>query len=364
MATSETHTSESQSIPIEPNSSTVRVLPLEPSDSENWESFVRSHPHGSFFHQLGWKRVMEKTYGYEPYYFLAKRGERVTGIAPAFLVSSWMTGRCLISIPFAVYGGICAEDDSSRQALVGHLERLASDLDVEYLEFRNREGGTDTNYIPNKRYATFTLSITGDTEAVYRAFPKDIRYMIRKAEKAELRALRGFDQLEQFYYLMTINLRRLGTPAFPRSLFENLIREYSDQIDLTLVYSGNEPVAGGMSFFFRDSVQPYYIGSKLEAKAVAGNNFLWWELIKLAASTGHTTFDFGRSKVGSGNYDFKKKWNPRIEPLDYQVRLFNRKEIPNFSPANPKFEFATNVWKKLPLGVTRLVGPRVVRWFP
>ena len=163
---------------------------------------------------------------------------------------------------------------------------------------------------------------------------------------------------------MTINLRRLGTPAFPRDLFENLVREYPGQIDLTVVYSGDEPVAGGMSFFFRNSMQPYYIGSEEKAKALAGNNFLWWELIKLAAETGHAIFDFGRSKIGSGNYDFKKKWNPRIETLDYQIRLFRRKEMPNFSPTNQKFELATNVWKKLPLGLTRLVGPRVVRWFP
>jgi len=364
MATPETAVAESHLHPDRPNSEMIRVCPLEQSDTSNWDSFVLSHPSGSFFHQSGWKRVMEKTYGYESHYLLAKRGDRITGIAPAFLVSSWMTGRCLISIPFAVYGGICAEDDMSRQALIGHLEQLAANLGVEYLEFRNREGGIDKNYIPNARYATFTLPISSDTEAVYRAFPKDIRYMIRKAEKAGLRAQRGFDQLDHFYRLMTINLRRLGTPAFPRELFENLVREYPGQIDLTLVYSGDEPVAGGMSFFFRKSMQPYYIGSEEKAKALAGNNFLWWELIKLAAGTGHTIFDFGRSKIGSGNYDFKKKWNPRIEILDYQVRLFRRKEMPNFSPTNPKFELATNVWKKLPLGLTRLVGPRVVRWFP
>lgn len=349
---------------VEESPSALHVRPLEESDSREWDRFVQAHPRGTFFHQIAWKRVMEKTYGYRPYYFLAARGDRVTGIAPAFLTSSWMTGKRLISIPFAVYGGICAADDATEQALLAHLEQLASDIGAEYIELRNRDGGTKENYIANHRYATFTLPITADTEAVYRAFPKDIRYMIRKAEKANLRTQRGFDQLEQFYELMTINLRRLGTPAFPRSLFENLVREYPEQVDLTLVYSGNTPVCGGMSFLFRDTLQPYYIGSKEEAKALAANNFLWWQLIKLAAETGHTTFDFGRSKLNSGNYEFKKKWNPRIELLDYQIRLLRRKHAPDFSPANPKFEFATNMWKKLPLGVTRIFGPRLVRWFP
>ncbi len=341
-----------------------RVLAFEESDCAEWDRFVVSHPRATFFHQLAWKRVMEKTYGYQPCYFCCKRGDRITGIAPAFLVSSWMTGRCLMSLPFAVYGGVCAEDQETERALISRLEELAAKLDVEYLELRNRKGQIDNKYIANERYATFTLPVTKDTRAVYDAFPKDIRYMLRKAEKAGLRAEHGFDQLEQFHRLMTINLRRLGTPAFPRAVYENLIREYPGQIDLTLVYLGEEAIAGGMSFIFRDWMQPYYVGSEEKAKALAANNFLWWEMIRFAASKGLTTFDFGRSKKGSGNFDFKKKWNPRIENLNYQVRLFRRKEMPNFSPANPKFEFAANVWKKMPIGLTRALGPRVVRWFP
>lgn len=342
----------------------VRVVPLGESDGPAWDLFVRSHVDGTFFHQLGWKSVMEKTYGYKPYYFCAKQGERITGIAPAFLISNWMTGRCLISLPFAVYGGICAENEESERALASQLETLANDLHVSYLELRNRRGCIRAGYHPNTRHSTFTLPLVRDTDVVYKAFPKDIRYMLRKAEKAGLRSRRGFDQLDSFYELMTINLRRLGTPAFPKRLFENLISEYPGQVDLTVIYAGNQPVCGGMSFFFREWIQPYYIGSKEEAKALAANNFLWWELIKLGASTGHSTFDFGRSKKNSGNYDFKKKWNPHIEDLSYQVRLVRRKEAPDFSPMSPKFELATNIWKKMPLGLTRAIGPHVVRWFP
>lgn len=348
----------------ETSAAPVRVVPLQESRETEWDRFVLAHPKGSFFHQLGWKRVMEKTYGYEPRYFCATRGERITGIAPAILVSSWITGRRLLSLPFAVYGGVCAEDAESEQALVSRLEEQACELEVEYLELRDRKGSVRSGYHANLGYTTFTLPLAADTGAVYKALPKDIRYMIRKGEKAGLRARRGFDQLDEFYRLMTINLRRLGTPAFPRALFENLIREYPGQVDLTVVYSGDEAVAGGMSFFFREWMQPYYIGSLEKAKALAANNFLWWELIKLAAGTGCTTFDFGRSKKESGNYEFKKKWNPQIDTLNYQVRLVRRKSLPNFSPANPKFELATNLWKRMPLGLTRMIGPHLVRWFP
>ena len=353
--------------PTEPgihSASPIRTLPLEARAHVQWDRFVYGHPRGTFFHQISWMRVMEKTYGYRPTYFYAERDGQITGIAPSFLVSNWLSGRCLISLPFAVYGGVCAADSASEEALINRLEELAQENDVEYLELRNRDGGIRPGYHENNRYATFTIPLVPDARKLYSEFPKDIRYMIRKGEKAGLKVRRGFDEIDSFYRLMTINLRRLGTPAFPRALFQNLIQEYTNQVDLTLVYAGDKPVAGGMSFFFRDWMQPYYIGSVEEAKGLAANNFLWWKLIEHAAETGHSTFDFGRSKKASGNFDFKKKWNPRIESLSYQVRLVRRTEVPNFSPANPKFELATNLWKKMPLGFTRVIGPRVVRWFP
>jgi FemAB-related protein (PEP-CTERM system-associated) len=360
---------ESSAIPlpaIAPDSSLQRlsIHLLETDDEKEWDQFVLKHPDGSPFHQMGWKRAVQRTYRFRPLYFFAKRGSRITGIAPAFLTSNWLTGRCLLSTPFAVYGGVIAEDIESESLLVARLEELAMEHKVQYLELRNRKQRELSGYLPNQRYATFTLPLVSDSDALYGALPKDIRYMIRKGEKAGLRVRHGLDQLDSFYRLMTINLRRLGTPAFPRAWFENLLQELHGQTSLSVVYDGEVAVAAGMSLSFREWMQPYYIGSLDEAKKVGANNFLWWELMKLAAENGHRHFDFGRSKTGSGNFDFKKKWKPNIEPLNYQVRLFERKDAPNFSPANPKFQMATNIWKSIPLSLTRIVGPRVIRWFP
>lgn len=342
----------------------IRIVPLSSEWQKEWDRFVLEHPEGTFFHQTAWKRVMERTYGYDAQYLCAISEGRVRGVAPAFLISNWVMGKCLLSLPFAVYGGVCAADPATERLLVNSLEKVAEEKRVQHLELRERSGCLREGYVANARYSTFTMPLRRNTDELYKSLPKDIRYMIRKGEKAGLHTRRGSEQLDVFHRLMTINLRRLGTPAFPKNLFENLIREYPGQIDLTVVYSGDMPVAGGMSFLFRDCFQPYYIGSLEEAKTLAANNFLWWELIKLAAETGHTTFDFGRSKNGSGNFDFKKKWSPKIEALNYQVRLMRRKKAPNFSPTNPKFELAGNIWKKMPLGISRVLGPRIVRWFP
>ena len=346
------------------SSAPVVVRAFESEDAERWDRFVLEHPAGTFFHQMAWKRVVEKTFDHQAQYVYGERDGRIVAVAPVFMVSNWMVGRCLVSSPLASYGGVCAEDPEAEKALLEFLKRQAQERQVDYLELRNPVGGTLPGFVPNPRYSSFSMALSKDPEAVLKGLPKDIRYMIRKAEKADLRVRRGPELLDEFYRLFTINMRRLGTPVFPRALFVNLLEEFGKQIDVLVVYAGSEPVASAVSFLFRDTMHPYYIGGLPLARTLAANNFLWWELIKFAAQSGMSTFDFGRSKKGTGAYAFKKKWNPKITNLDYQVFLVRRKTAPNFSPANPKFEVATQVWSRLPLWLTNRLGPRVVRWIP
>lgn len=342
----------------------VRVEPFTEGDSTRWDCFVQAQRGGSFFHQVGWKRVMEETFGYRSCYLFAERGGRITGVLPVFSVSNWIIGRCLISVPFGVYGGICADDPESEQALLAELKQRALAEQVDYLELRHRNGGLLPDFHPNQRYATFTIPLGRDPQTIFKALPKDIRYMIRKGEKAGLRVRRGFDQLEALYHLFALNMQRHGTPVFPRRYFHKLLEEFPGQIDLMLVYADSRPVAGAMSFLFRDTMQPYYVGATADAGTLAANDFMWWQMIKYAAETGRRCFDFGRSKKNTGSFAFKMKWNPQVEALDYQVYLVRRKDPPNFSPTNPKFEKAIRAWRMLPLGLTQWIGPHLVRWFP
>jgi len=346
------------------SSAPLVVRALESQDAERWDRFVLQHPAGTFFHQLAWKRVLEKTFNHQARYLYGERDGRIVAVAPAFMVSNWMVGKCLVSSPLASYGGIIAEDLEAEMALLECLKRQAQEQQVDYLELRNRGGGTLPGFVPNPRYSSFSMALSKDPEAVLKGLPKDIRYMIRKAEKADLRVRRGPELLDEFYRLFAINMRRLGTPVFPRALFVNLLEEFGKQIDVLVVYAGSEPVASAVSFLFRGTMHPYYIGGLPVARDLAANNFLWWELMKFASQSGMNTFDFGRSKKGTGAYAFKKKWNPKITDLSYQVFLVKRKTAPNFSPANPKFELATQVWSRLPLWLANRLGPRVVSWIP
>jgi FemAB-related protein (PEP-CTERM system-associated) len=332
--------------------------------AQRWDTFVLRASGGSLFHLVSWKRVIEKTFGYRACYIYAERDGEITGVAPVFSISNWVMGQCLLSTPFAVYGGICAADSESENALVQHLKLIAHSERTDYLELRYRKRDPLPDFSPIARYVTFTAPLSSDPEANLKRLPRDTRYMIRKSISAGLRSQGGLDQLGDFYKLFTYSMKRLGTPVFPCALFENLMQEFEGKVDLLLVYSNAKPLAGVFSFIFRDVILPYYAGASAEAAPLAANNFMYWELMKRASAKGIRHFDFGRSKKGTGAYAFKTQWSMNIEPLDYQVHLVRRKDLPNFSPLNPNFELATRLWRKMPLPLTAWIGPRVVRWFP
>jgi len=329
-----------------------------------WDEFVRNNPGGTPFHLTAWKRCIEETYGYKSQYFYVERDGKITAVVPVFSVSNWITGQCLLSTPFAVYGGVCSDDAESENVLVQHLQRLGESQSVEYLELRYKKHTPREGFSPVSRYATFTAELSSDSEANLKRLPKDTRYMIRKAAKSPLRGQHGIDQLDAFYRLFCQSMKRLGTPVFPLSLFKNLIEEFDPAVDLYIVYLGTDPVAGVFSLFYRDTIFPYYAGATQNANSLAANNFMYWELMKYAVERGCRKFDFGRSKLGTGAYNFKSQWNMDVHVLDYQVYLIKRKDIPNFSPINPKFDLATRIWKRVPESLANWIGPRVVRWFP
>jgi FemAB-related protein (PEP-CTERM system-associated) len=342
----------------------VRVHSFKPDIAPDWDRFVLAQPHGTLFHLTAWKQAIEATFSYDPCYVYAERGGQITGVAPVFLISNWIEGRCLLSTPFAVYGGICAADAESENALIAHLKDLAQSRKVEHLELRYRTHEDIAGFSRNSLYVTFTTTIARDPDANLKRLPRDTRYMIRKAAKAGLCVERGIEKIDDFYRLFAHSMKRLGTPVLPHSFFLNLLSEFKGSADLLLVYSGSKPVAGVFYFVHRDTILPYYAGCSDEATRLAANNFMYWELLKYAAEIGMREFDFGRSKRGTGSFDFKTQWNMSVQPLDYQVLLVQRKEMPNFSPVNPKFELAARVWRQLPSPLATWLGPHVVRWFP
>jgi FemAB-related protein (PEP-CTERM system-associated) len=192
------------------------------------------------------------------------------------------------------------------------------------------------------------------------AIPRKQRAMVRKGMKHELVGeLDG--GVERFFPIYSDSVRRLGTPVFGRRYFEALMTEFGRDCEVLTVTRDGEPVSSVLSFYFRDQVLPYYGGGTEQAREVAGYDFLYWDLMRRACERGYRVFDYGRSKVGTGSYSFKKNWGFEPEPLHYEYHLVRAKAVPDINPLNPKYRLFIAAWKHLPLPVANLLGPMISR---
>jgi FemAB-related protein (PEP-CTERM system-associated) len=343
----------------------IEIVQLDPGRHLEWDRYVEAHVHGSPFHLMAWQRSIEQTFGYRPMHLAALRDGRIRGVLPLFLVENLLLGRVLLSTPFAVYGGVLGDDAEVREAFAARLRDLGQSLGVQHVELRNAHEEQCLGFARLSRYVTFTQSLSADEGATLEAIPRKTRYMVRKALKHDFTTARHARHTEAFEELYARNLRRLGTPSFPRRHFVNLIANFGESVDIRETVLHGEVVAAVMTFSFRDQILPYYGASAASGNANAANNFMYFDLMRWGGSQGYRWFDFGRSKKGSGgSYDFKSHWGMLERDLPYEILLVKRNALPDFSPKNPAFGLPIRVWRKLPLALTRWLGPRLIRLVP
>lgn len=342
----------------------MTTRPFAEKDAPAWDAFIEGSAHGTVFHLTAWMRAMRATFGYEPRYLIAEEEGRIRGVLPLFLISNLVQGRVLLSLPFAVYGGIVADSEETKRALAAEAERLGHELQVSHIELRSGREEQRAGWTSVNRYVTFTQKLAPqDGEALIASIPKKTRNLIRKALKSPFSS-RPAASLDHFQRLMLASYRRLGTPAFPARHFSNIVREFGPLVDVREILLEDEVIAATMNFLFRGEMHTYYAASDPDYWSYSPNNFLYYDHILWASNHGFETFDFGRSKYETGTFEFKKHWLTEMRPLPYEMLLVKRKEMPDFTPKNSKFQIAIQLWQKLPVAVTKWIGPPLIRLFP
>jgi FemAB-related protein (PEP-CTERM system-associated) len=387
----------------------ITIRFYEDIDKERWDSYVLNHPNGTFFHLIGWKTVIERTFRHKSYYLIAESNgdsgtsqhrdtsiesdnnkalqklnkpginptnpinpsnsnnssNPIAGVLPLFSVKSLLFCKSLVSLPFAAYGGILADGQDIARQLLDKGKEITTSERLEYLELRSRDG--ELADLPTKDlYVTFRRKIFEDLESNMTAIPRKSRRMIRQGEKAGLTYEFGREELlPEFYEILARSYHRLGSPVFSIKLFKNLLGELKDQANILLVRNREgKSISSVLTFYYKDQVLPYYAGSLFEYRDLAPNDYMYWQLMKYGHGKAYRWFDFGRSKIDTGSYDFKRHWGFEPEPLPYQYFLNRIDEVPNLSPANPKYQKKIEIWRKLPYRATKIIGPRIVKYIP
>jgi FemAB-related protein (PEP-CTERM system-associated) len=338
----------------------LRVRAYGADDRAHWEEFVHRCPEATFFHRIGWKDIIEGSFGFGTHYLLAERGAQIVGVLPLAEVKSLLFGHALVSLPFCTCAGVATVETEALVALHGFARQLGEKLGVEHLELRDRHV-RESGWPQQDLYVTFRKPILPKVDDNLAAIPRKQRAMVRKGIARGL-VSRIDAEPDRFFALYADNVHRHGTPPLAKRYFEALQRTFGRDCEiLTVSDPQGNAVSSVFSFYFRDEVLPYYAGDVAAARDLAANDFKYWEVLRRACESGLGVFDLGRSKQGTGTFAFKKNWGLEARPLAYEYFLYRRDRIPEHNPLNPKYRLLMALWRRLPIQVANLVGPHLVK---
>ena len=338
----------------------IKIKSVEDRDALGWDAYVLSHPRGTFFHRFGWRDIFRNVFRLEPRYLIAERGSEIVGLLPLVLQRSVLFGNALVSLPFCVEGGVLALDDEADAALTSAALVLQREIGVPYLEFRSRKGARDGWTSRTDLYATFSRALSPDDKVNLQAIPRKQRAVVRKSLESGLQSEVNGD-IGDVFRVYAESVRNLGTPVFAKHYFSVLLETFGKDCDTLTIKDRGVPISAVLNFYHGSTVLPYYGGGTSLARRNGANDLLYWEVMRRAAARGFRKFDFGRSKVGTGAFAFKKNWGFEPEWLEYEYHFLPGHSMPDKNPLNPKYALMIKAWKKLPLPLANFLGPWLVR---
>lgn len=341
------------------------TVQLYNEDQSVWDAFVASRPESTNYHRYGWRRVLEKSFGHRAMY-LAARNDRneICGVLPCIQLKSRLFGTFLVSLPFFNYGGLLCDETSTAAALLRTSRRMLEGSGSAHVELRHL-ARCDDIAATRQHKVTMILDLATDEEEQWRRLDPKVRNQVRKALKSGLVTMvGGLELLDGFYEVFSRNMRDLGTPVYGRDFFRNVLEEFPDSTRLLSVTLQGRTVASALLTWYRSTLEVPWASSIRDFRELCPNNLLYWEAIRFAIAGGAERFDFGRSTPDEGTFHFKKQWGARPVPLYWQYLLREGCGLPDLNPRNPKYRLAIQVWQRLPLMLTNLLGPHIVRCIP
>jgi len=332
-----------------------------PDDRGAVARFLTDHPDATAFHRPEWLHAVERSTGHRSHNLISEQDGVIRAVLPLHEVHSPLFGRALVSTGFGVGGGVVGEGSP---ALFIAAQELAVRLNCPTIELRGGplpEG--EGWHVKTDSHAGFVTALAPDDEAQLLAIPRKQRAEVRRGlgYGMEVRTGSSAEDRAMHYAVYAESVRNLGTPVFPKRLFDAVLDGFGDGADILTVVSDGQPLASVLSLYHRGAVMPYWGGGTFAARTMRANDVMYYALMNHARVRGCDRFDFGRSKVDTGAYHFKRNWGFTPEPLAYATWTADGQAPRDVNPLSPQYKAKIALWQKLPLGLANRVGPLIAQ---
>lgn len=343
----------------------IYVRECEETEAEEWNAYVDAYSASSIYHRWEFRSVIARSFGHAMFYLAAYDASgNICGVLPAVEMKSKLFGHYLVSMPFFNYGSVLSAFSDVRQLLIDSLAAKASQIGAQHIEFRSTYALKGLRCKQNK--VSMVLALPSDPEILWRDIGTKVRAQVKKADRYSLEAkFGGLELLDDFYQVFSRNMRDLGTPVYSKAFFKNILLCLEGQdTKIGVVYHQGLPVSCCYLIGYKGMLEIPWASTLSSANSMNANMFMYWNILKLAIESGYDYFDFGRSSVDASTYRFKKQWGATPMQQYWAYWLKAEEDLPELNPNNPKFKLLIAIWQKLPVWLTRLIGPPVVKFLP
>ncbi|MFN3200649.1 MAG: FemAB family XrtA/PEP-CTERM system-associated protein [Bradymonadia bacterium] len=344
---------------------TVECLAEDHADEAAWDAYVEAHPEGAVYHRVVFRRFMTEATGHRTLYLAARQGGQIVGVLPLVQLKSRIFGNYFVGIPYFNHCGALADSAEIRAALCDEAAVHAAAAGASHIELRHLGPAEGVSWPCKQSKVEMMMDLPESTEALWKGFKAKLRSQIRKPKKLGLYTrVGGFELLDDFYTVFSRNMRDLGTPVYSKRFLGRFVQLMGDRARIIICYYSGTPVGCGMVVGHRDTLEIPWASTVGDYNHLSPNMLLYWTTLKYAVEHGYRRFDFGRSTPDEGTYKFKVQWGAKPVPLHWYYWLADGGELPELNPHNPKYALAIKAWQRLPVPLTRIIGPPLVKNLP
>jgi serine/alanine adding enzyme len=340
----------------------ISISPLG-NEYDAWNDYVESNPAASLYHRAEWRELIKKTFGHECCHFYATVNKQVVGVLPLVRLKSTLFGDFMVSMPYFNYGGAIANNLVIEQKLMDAANNHANSIGTGHVEYRDDIVRSSLPARTDK--VNMLLSLPDTEDDLWNTFSSKLRSQIKRAQREEAQVNSGgAERLADFYTVFARNMRDLGTPVYGKAFFNNIMHTFPENSTIVTVQHEGRPVAAAFLLGHKGILEIPWASTIKDVNHLSINMLLYWEVLKFAIENRYSYFDFGRSSKDSGTFRFKQQWGAKPKQLHWHYWLPENVEMPKFNPENPRYALAISIWKKLPVFLTKLLGPYIVRNLP
>lgn len=333
---------------------------------DGWDAYVERHPLASAYHRSAAVAIGARAFGLRTTYMLARGADgEIAGVLPLVEQSSMLFGRFLVSLPFVTYGGILAEHPCVAEALAAGAAIIGGWRQANHVELRHVAPLAGSGFTERRDKVSMMLRLPDCEAALARGLGSKLRSQIRRADREALELCwGGREHLPDFHRVFAITMHELGTPVYSLRFFETAWDALAGHASLLAIRMRGVAHAAAILVRHGGVIEVPWAAATPDAKRLALNMRMYWELLRHAVATGAEAFDFGRCTVDSGTYRFKAQWGAAPRQLHWHYWLRSGTRLPQLNQSNPRYARAAALWRRMPLWCANTLGPRIVRGLP